>query len=185
MEIQEADETMIEDWPRITARHTKRVSPWITIIEREVEFASGAKREIYHALNQQDYVAIVAVLPDSRLPLVRQYRPALESFTWELPAGLKDPDEDAAACCRRELMEETGFSVRAIHTLGSYAPCTARLSNRIYSFYVEINPNAYAKPTEAGIEVKLVTPAELAELILAGEFVLQLHIGAVRAAWLC
>ena len=40
------------------------------------------------------------------------------------------------------------------------------------------------KPTEAGIEVKLVSLAQLAELILAGEFVLQLHIGAVLLAGL-
>jgi ADP-ribose pyrophosphatase len=36
--------------------------------------------------------------------------------------------------------------------------------------------------TEAGIELKLVTPRELAALILAGEFVLQLHIGALLLA---
>ena len=103
---------MAEDWPKIKARRTRRISPWMTIIEREVEFAPGAKPEIYHAVNQQDYIAIVAALPDRRLPIVRQYRPALESFTWELPAGLVDPDEEAAACCRRELMEETGFGAR-------------------------------------------------------------------------
>jgi len=89
---------------------------------------------IYHAVSQQDYIAIVAALPDGRLPIVRQYRPALESFTWELPAGLIDPDEDAAACCRRELMEGTGFAARIVHALGCYAPCTSRLSNRVHSF---------------------------------------------------
>ena len=41
---------------------------------------------------------------------MRQYRPALEAFTWELPAGLVDPGEDPAETCRRELMEETDFS---------------------------------------------------------------------------
>ncbi len=175
---------MPEVWPKIKARHTKRVSPWMAIIERAVEFAPGAQLEIYHAVSQQDYIAIVAALPDSRLPIVRQYRPALESFTWELPAGLVDPEEDAAACCRRELMEETGFAARAVHALGSYAPCTARLSNRVHSFYVEIDPSVAGKPTEPGIELKLVSPAHLAELIVAGEFVLQLHIGAVLLAGL-
>ena len=175
---------MSEDWPKIKARQTTRVSPWMAIIEREVEFAPGTEREIYHAVSQQDYIAIVAALPDSRLPIVRQYRPALESFTWEFPAGLIDPDEDAAACCRRELMEETGFAARSVHALGSYAPCTARLSNRVHSFYVEIDPSVEGKPTEPGIELKLVSPAQLAELILAGEFVLQLHIGAVLLAGL-
>jgi len=175
---------MDEGWPRIKARNTKRVSPWMAIIEREVEFAPGAEREVYHAVSQQDYIAIVAALPDNRFPIVRQYRPALESFTWELPAGLIDPDEDAAACCRRELIEETGFAARAVHALGTYAPCTARLSNRVHSFYVEIDPNVDRKPAEPGIELKLVSPAQLTELILAGQFVLQLHIGAVLLAGL-
>ena len=176
---------MAEDWPKVKARHTRRVSPWMAIIEREVEFAPGAECEIYHAVSQQDYIAIVAALPDGRLPIVRQYRPALESFTWELPAGLIDPDEDAVACCRRELMEETGFAARAVHALGCYAPCTARLSNRVHSFYVEIDSSAERKrPTEPGIELKLVSLAQLAQLILAGEFVLQLHIGTVLLAGL-
>ena len=80
-----------------------------------------------NSVSQQDYIAIVAALPDSRIPIVRQYRPTLESFTWELPAGLVEFGRDAAACCRRELMEETGFAARAVHALGalgSYAPCT-------------------------------------------------------------
>ena len=175
---------MDEGWPRIKARNTKRVSPWMAIIEREVEFAPDAEREVYHAASQQDYIAIVAALPDSRFPIVRQYRPALESYTWELPAGLIDLDEDAATCCRRELREETGFAARAVHALGTYAPCTARLSNLVHSFYVQIDPNVERKPTEPGIELKLVSPTQLAELVLAGEFVLQLHIGAVLLAGL-
>ncbi len=156
----------------------------MAIIEREVEFAPGAVRELYHAVGQQDYIAIVAAMPDGRIPIVRQYRPALESFTWELPAGLVDPGENAAACCRRELMEETGFAARAVHVLGCYAPCTARLSNRVHSFFAEIDSIPEGKQAEPGIELKLVSPAQLAEQILAGEFVLQLHIGAVLLAGL-
>ena len=176
---------MAEHWPKIKARRTTHVSPWMAIIEREVEFAPGAERELYHAVGQQDYIAIVAALPDGRIPIVRQYRPALESFTWELPAGLVDPGEDAAACCRRELMEETGFAARTVHALGCYAPCTARLSNRVHSFFAEIDSITERKGVaESGIELKLVSPAQLAEQILAGEFVLQLHIGAVLLAGL-
>jgi ADP-ribose pyrophosphatase len=174
---------MAEDWPKIIARRTARVSPWMAIIEREVEFAPGAEPQLYHAVGQQDYIAIVAALPDGRIPLVRQYRPAVESFTWELPAGLVDPGEEATACCRRELMEETGFAARAVHALGSYAPCTARLSNRVLSFFVATDPITEG-PAESGIELKLVSPAQLVELILAGEFVLQLHIGALLLAQL-
>jgi ADP-ribose pyrophosphatase len=99
-----------------------------------------------------------------------------------LPAGLVDAGEAAADCCRRELLEETGYSAQTVHPLGTYAPCTARLSNRVHSFFVEIGLRTENHPLEAGIEVNLVTPVELAGLIVSGEFILQLHIGAIMLA---
>lgn len=175
---------MAENWPKIKARRTIEISPWMTVIERAVEFERGAEPALYHAVDQQDYVAIVALTPDGRIPIVRQYRPALERFTWELPAGMLEPGESAAACCARELGEETGLEARAVHALGDYSPCTARLSNRIHSFFVETGTHIAGQPTEHGIELRLVTPAELAGLIRSGEFVLQLHIGALLLAGL-
>jgi 8-oxo-dGTP pyrophosphatase MutT (NUDIX family) len=168
------------DWPKIISRRRSRISPWIEIIEREVEFASGAKPELYHALGQQDYLAVVALTPDGTLPIVRQYRPALEAYTWELPAGLVDPGEDVSAAAARELEEETGLKAQNVHPLGAYAPCTARLSNRVHTFFVEAAPDG-AK-AETGIEVRLVSPEDLARLIRSGEFVLQLHVGALLLA---
>jgi len=175
---------MTEKWPKITARRSTRISPWMSIIERKVRFAQGAQPELYHAVQQDDYIAIVAALPDGRMPIVRQYRPALEGFTWELPAGLVNPGEDPTDCCRRELMEETGFAALSVHPLGRFAPCTGRLSNWLHSFFVAIGPASDNKPLEPGIELKLVTPAQLADLIQAGEFVLQLHVGALLLAGL-
>jgi glycosyltransferase 2 family protein len=87
--------------PRVISSRSSRLSAWVTIVERQVDFGDG-RFETYHALNQSDYVAIFAVTPDQRIPIVRQYRPALERFTWELPAGRVEPDEDAATACVRE-----------------------------------------------------------------------------------
>ena len=84
-------------WPRIVSRRATRVSPWIEIIERGVELNSGGAPELYHAIAQRDYVAIVARTPDGEFPIVRQFRPAVEKFTWELPAGTieqGEPPED-------------------------------------------------------------------------------------------
>ena len=170
------------DFPKIKSRRTIDISPWMKIIEREVEFAPDQPSELYHAVGQADYIAIVALTPDGRIPIVRQYRPALERFTWELPAGMVEKGEDPAVCCRRELLEETGYPSKAVHALGNLAPCTARLSNRIHSFFVETGPRAEKHAAETGIEVRLVTPEVLAALILAGEFDLQLHIGAILLA---
>src|SRR3954470_10871094 len=123
-------------WPRIRSRRTTAVSPWMSIVAREVEFSRGEKPQIYHAVEQADYIAIVAMTPGGKIPIVRQYRPALEAFVWELPAGLVDAGETPIDCARRELLEETGFPARVIHPLGAATPCSGRLNNRIHSFFV-------------------------------------------------
>lgn len=172
----------MSDFPKIKARRTIDVSPWVTIIEREVAFTAEGKPELYHAIGQPDYVAIVAMTPEGLIPIVRQYRPAVECFTWELPAGMTEPGENPAEGCKRELLEETALPARTVHALGTFAPCTARLSNRVHSFFVETDPRQPDRPGEAGIEVKLASPAELADLIRSGAFTLQLHIGALMLA---
>jgi 8-oxo-dGTP pyrophosphatase MutT (NUDIX family) len=175
---------MADDWPKISGRRVIPISPWMNVIERAVEFSAGATPELYHAVGQQDYIVIVAMTPDKRLPIVRQYRPALEAFTWEFPAGLVEKNEDAADTCRRELKEETGLVARAVHRLGDYSPCTARLSNRVHSFFVETEMASGAPGIERGISMRLIDMTELGALIRSGEFVLQLHLGALLLAGL-
>ena len=173
---------MAEDWPKIVNRRTTPVSPWMRLIERSVQFTPDADSQLYHAVDQQDYIAIVARTPNGLIPVVRQYRPALERHTWEFPAGLVETGEEPSDCCRRELTEETGLIARTIHPLGTYAPCTARLSNSVHSFFVECEPQRGDAPHEPGIELKLATAGELGDLIRSGGFVLQLHIGALMLA---
>ncbi len=173
---------MAEDWPKIRARRTTRVSPWVELIERDVEFAPGEPVQVYHAVGQADYIAILAITPDGRIPIVRQYRPALEAFTWELPAGLVDPGEDPAETCRRELLEETGFTTRSVRALGSNVPCSGRLSNRVHSFFVETGERSTDFTPERDLTVDVITQTELVRLIKAGEFVQQLHIGTLLMA---
>ena len=96
---------MAEEWPKIRSRRTIPISQWMNVIAREVEFTAGAEPQVYHAVAQLDYLAIVALTPDGRIPIVRQYRPAIEAFTWELPAGLLERGEEPAAAAARELLE--------------------------------------------------------------------------------
>ena len=133
---------MYADWPKIVSRRATRVSPWVEIIERGVEFYRRRQARLYHAVSQTDYVAIVARTPDGKYPDRAAIPAALENFTWELPAGMMEQGEQPMDCCRRELLEETGFPAQKVHALGSYAPCTARLSNQIHSFFVETGPRS-------------------------------------------
>ena len=53
---------------------------------------------------------VVPVLPDGRILLIHQYRPAVDRETTELPAGAFDMDDpDFSITASRELEEETGY----------------------------------------------------------------------------
>src|SRR5208283_2260572 len=59
-------------------------------------------------------VLIAPFLNNNTVVMLRQFRPALKKYIYELPAGTLDPDEPIAVCARRELREETGLKPRKL-----------------------------------------------------------------------
>lgn len=161
---------------RILSRTETRLSPWTTIVSKEVAFGPGQPAEVYHCLAQPDYVAILARTPGGLIPLVGQYRPAVEAYTWELPAGLIERGEDPETACRRELREETGLEAETIMCLGTYYADTGRLENKIHAFYVRTSDPDPAFVAEPGVAVEFVEPENLRQYILTGRFRHRLHL---------
>ena len=67
-------------------------------------------------------VVIIPITDRREIILVRQYRPAIGRWAWELPAGSLKPGEDVEHAARRECQEETGQIPARIERLGSYFP---------------------------------------------------------------
>ena len=167
---------------RIIARSETPISKWVRLVENTVELESGRTPEKYHCLGQADYVSVVARTASGRIPIVWQFRPAVDAGVWELPAGLLERGEDPEDCCRRELLEEAGVTATRVQLLGTTYPDVGRLANRIHLFAAETtDPDAAFSP-EPGMKVAFVTGAELRARILDGTFLQQLHLGAFALA---
>ena len=83
---------------------------------------------------------------------------------------------------KRQLLEETGYPTRAIHPLGTAAPCTGRFSNRIHSYFLQTEDRIDSFTAEPGLDVELATASQLVAMIKSGEFNSQLHLGALLLA---
>ena len=60
--------------------------------------------------------------PAGKIPIVRQFRPAIEDFAWELPAGLVEPGEKPMDCARRELPWRRPVSRRTRYVRSAACP---------------------------------------------------------------
>ena len=161
--------------PRVVSREALVTTPWVTFIQKEV--ANDNKTESYYSLEVPDYVAVVARTPSGKIPFVRQYRPAVEEFTLELPAGTLEKGESPEQCCVRELREEVGLDAVQVHHAGSHWPDTGRLETLQHTFLVETSEADSA--TDAELEVVYLTPAEIETKIQTGEIRALLHISAL------
>ena len=159
-------------------------SAWMQLIEKEVELENGEGTELFYCVTQAPYVSVLAQTPDGRIPLVRQFRPCVEEYTWEFTGGTLDPGESPEVAARRELLEEAGLNVAELRYLGNFYPDTGRLQIDSHAFYAKTSAVDEAFVPEKGMTVKYVTPKTLRQMILNGEFKAQLHIAILAAAGL-
>ena len=82
--------------------------------------------------------AVVPVLEDGRILLVRQYRNALDRETLEIPAGGINKGEESITAATRELEEETGYKSDNLEHLISIVTAVA-FCDEVVEIYIAKN----------------------------------------------
>lgn len=97
---------------------------------------SGLHKEFYR-LSASPWVNIIAVTPQDRMLLIRQYRFGSDRVELEIPGGAVDPDEDPVQAGLRELREETGYGGGTAQLIGWVRPNPAIQDNICSTILVE------------------------------------------------
>lgn len=127
---------------------------------------SAATREYIH---HPGAVAIVPLLDDGRLVLVRQHRYPVGKVLLEWPAGKLEPGEDQWCCAQRELLEETGYSAREWAFCGEIHNAAAYSTESIWLWFARGLVAGAAQPDQGEfVETVLHTEADLEALDLQG-----------------
>jgi ADP-ribose pyrophosphatase len=138
-----------------------------SFLQDEVELPSG-RRTYRNIIMHPGAVAIVPVLPDGRIVLVRQYRYAAGKTLLEIPAGTLEPGEVIEDCVRRELREETGYEAGEVKRVLSCFMAPG-YSSEVIHFYVArgLREVGSAPEPDEDISVEVLEETKVLELIQA------------------
>ncbi len=142
----------------------------LKVYRDHMRFANGDTAD-WDFIHHDGACAIVPVLEDGRILMVRQFRNALDRETLEIPAGkLEQEDESPLSCAARELEEETGYACDRMKWLITLRSTVAFCDEKI-SVYVAQNLRSSSQHLDKDEYLKIIpcTFDELKERIYQGE----------------
>ena len=114
-------------------------------------------------------VAIVPILDDGRVCLIKNHRVSVDETLIEIPAGTMEPPEPALDCAFRELIEETGYRAATMKKLASFFPAPGILDEEMYLFVgLGLQDGDPAREAGEQIENHVVTFSEAKSMIFDG-----------------
>lgn len=147
-----------------------------------MEFENGNK-EVWDYVHHNGAAAVIPVLDDGRILMVKQFRNALDRETLEIPAGkLDDPEEPGIVCAKRELEEETGYSSDNLEWLLNIRTTVALCNEKIELYFArDLQASRQHLDENEYVDVLAYTVEELKEKIYRGEIEDSKTIAAVFA----
>lgn len=122
-------------------------------------------------LEHKGAAAVIPVMDDGKILMVRQWRNAIDKFALEIPAGGKDSvDEPSKVCAARELEEETGYKSDKIEFLQTVVPAIAYSGEKIDVYVAfDLQEGQQNFDPDEDIELEMYTIDELMQMIVNNE----------------
>jgi len=143
----------------------------ISLVNREVLLPNGHRSRL-EVIKHPGAVLIIPFLSADKVILLRQYRPVINKYLYELPAGTLKSKEMPFSCAKRELIEETGFSAGRITRLGYLYPVPGYSTEKIVVFKAQdLKPEQGVADKDEIIEIFVFTKAKVKKLLAKGKLV--------------
>ena len=129
---------------------------------------------------------VIPFLTKDKIICLKQFRPVISSYIYELPAGTLEKNESPLACARREIVEETGYLAKCFTLLGKIYPVPGYSTEKIFIYKGEhlIKRERVGEKDEV-IESRIFTKRDVRRLFKSGRIIDAKTISALAmCGWL-
>ena len=157
---------------------------YIMDIKRDkIEFENGLQADRELVVKHHEAAAVLAIDPEGKILMVKQYRYGTGFEMLEIPAGLMDAGEDHEACAARELQEETGMKANKLTRMFDYYATPGYCTEKIV-FYLAEDLESAEQHLDADefLTVHRFTIEEAVQMVAEGEITDGKTIAAIFAA---
>ncbi len=135
-------------------------------------------------IDHKGAAAVIPILEDGRIIMVRQFRNSIDRHTWEIPAGgLDSRKEPTIKAARRELEEETGYTTDKELELLISINTTPAFCNEKIDIYVatDLKPGKQHLDEDEVLSYKSFAIDEIKEMIFSGKMTDAKTIAAIMS----
>lgn len=106
-------------------------SPWVAV---DLVDVAPPRRPAYrhHVVRVAPAVGVIVLRDDGRILLMHRHRFATDTVGFEIPAGGVDAGETVEVAARREVLEETGIQLDAVHRTYVCSPSDGMSDQRFH-----------------------------------------------------
>ena len=139
----------------------------LTVEQRRLPNGYLARLEI---IRHPGAALIIPFLNKDQIILIKQFRPVINSYLYELPAGTLGKNETPLECAKREIIEEIGYMAGKLTKVGSVYPVPGYSTEVITIFKAEqlTRKIRHAEPDEV-ISIALFRKSQIHRLFKSGK----------------
>ena len=128
---------MPEDLPKLISKKTVYEGKFLRFVLNKYLDSSHIEREweSFERINCKGIVVIVPVTREKEFLLIKQFRPPVNNYVIEFPAGLNDKGESLVDAAQRELIEETGYHAQEMIFLAE-GPASSGASGEVLTAFL-------------------------------------------------
>jgi 8-oxo-dGTP pyrophosphatase MutT (NUDIX family) len=166
-------------WQKISSQEVYD-NPWINVQHHNV-IKPNQESGVYGVVHFKFLAAAVVPLDHKgNIWLVGQYRYTLNEYSWEIPMGGGDLNDDILSSAKRELKEETGLIASKWTNLGKLHTSNSVTDEVGYMFLAENLVLGEAEPDDTEIlHIKMVTLQEAVRMVMDSEITDALSMVAI------